>query len=215
MDNKQMPFGNPFWMAASLAPALAVTQSMMDAAMRIYWAGVPARMVMRSTPFAMMGWTLSQLTPQPDLVSPETSAAPGKRTEGATDAEIVTSPRPAPRMKLVVPEPVVEETAPEAPVAPAEEPAPDMVASERPTALAEAPEDGGDDLKLIKGVGVKLAAQLNELGYYRFSQIAAWGEAELAWVDSNLTGFTGRATRDDWIGQARELMADPASGAMH
>ncbi|PFG62787.1 NADH dehydrogenase subunit E [Thioclava sp. ES.031] len=76
--------------------------------------------------------------------------------------------------------------------------------------LLDAPRDGGaDDLKMIKGVGPKLETLLHSMGIYHFDQIAGWTDAELAWVDSNLEGFKGRATRDDWKGQAEKL----ASGA--
>jgi predicted flap endonuclease-1-like 5' DNA nuclease len=75
----------------------------------------------------------------------------------------------------------------------------------KPTPLAAAREGGPDDLKRIKGIGPKLEEMLHGLGYYHFDQIAAWGEAEIAWVDSNLEGFNGRATRDDWVGQAKLL----------
>ncbi|MEO1952193.1 MAG: fused NADH-quinone oxidoreductase subunit E/endonuclease, partial [Thioclava sp.] len=82
-------------------------------------------------------------------------------------------------------------------------------AGEKPK-LLDAPRDGGaDDLKMIKGVGPKLATLLHSMGIYHFDQIAGWTDAELAWVDSNLEGFKGRATRDDWKGQAEKL----ASGA--
>jgi predicted flap endonuclease-1-like 5' DNA nuclease len=77
----------------------------------------------------------------------------------------------------------------------------------RPTAL-DAPRDGTpDDLKKIKGVGPKLEELLHSLGVYHFDQIAVWGPGEIAWVDSNLEGFHGRATRDDWVGQAKLLAA--------
>jgi NADH-quinone oxidoreductase subunit E len=46
---------------------------------------------------------------------------------------------------------------------------------------------------------------LNGLGYYHFDQIAAWTSSEVAWVDANLEGFKGRATRDNWISQAKSL----------
>ncbi|OOY21364.1 NADH-quinone oxidoreductase subunit E [Thioclava sp. DLFJ5-1] len=82
-------------------------------------------------------------------------------------------------------------------------------AGEKPK-LLDAPRDGGaDDLKMIKGVGPKLETLLHSMGIYHFDQIAGWTDAELAWVDSNLEGFKGRATRDDWKGQAEKL----ASGA--
>ncbi len=64
-----------------------------------------------------------------------------------------------------------------------------------------------DDLKRIRGVGPKLEALLNRLGFWHFDQIARWTEAEVAWVDENLEAFKGRVTRDDWVAQARELAA--------
>jgi predicted flap endonuclease-1-like 5' DNA nuclease len=77
----------------------------------------------------------------------------------------------------------------------------------RPAGLS-APRDGGpDDLKLIKGIGPKIEALLNRHGYYHFDQLAGWSEAELAWVDANVEGFNGRASREDWVGQARLLAA--------
>jgi NADH-quinone oxidoreductase subunit E len=71
-----------------------------------------------------------------------------------------------------------------------------------------APRDGGaDDLKKIKGIGPKVEAMLNDLGIYHYDQIAAFSDAELAWVDENLKGFRGRASRDGWVAQARDLRA--------
>lgn len=71
-----------------------------------------------------------------------------------------------------------------------------------------APRDGGpDNLKEIKGVGVKLEEMLHEMGYYHFDQIANWTPDEVAWVDQNLKGFRGRVTRDDWVPQAKILAA--------
>ncbi len=64
-----------------------------------------------------------------------------------------------------------------------------------------------DDLKRISGVGPKLEGVLNELGFYHFDQIAAWGPAEVAWVDARLK-FKGRIARDNWIAQAAALAAE-------
>jgi NADH-quinone oxidoreductase subunit E len=78
-------------------------------------------------------------------------------------------------------------------------------AGEKPQ-MMDAPREGGaDDLKMIKGVGPKLEALLHSMGVYHFDQVAAWSAAELAWVDANLEGFKGRASRDDWAGQAKAL----------
>ena len=75
----------------------------------------------------------------------------------------------------------------------------------RPQGL-DGPRGGqADDLKRIKGVGPKLEELCHSLGFYHFDQIAKWTSGEVAWVDSNLGGFNGRVTRDDWIAQARVL----------
>ena len=75
----------------------------------------------------------------------------------------------------------------------------------KPAALAAARGGKADDLKLIKGVGPKMEALLNRLGFFHYDQIAGWTEAELAWVDDNLEGFKGRASRDGWVAQAKLL----------
>ena len=62
-----------------------------------------------------------------------------------------------------------------------------------------------DDLKRIRGVGPKLEAMLNRLGYWHYDQIAAWDAEEVAWVDANLEGFRGRVARDEWVSQAKML----------
>jgi predicted flap endonuclease-1-like 5' DNA nuclease len=76
---------------------------------------------------------------------------------------------------------------------------------EKPATLSEARGGKADDLKQIKGVGPKLEAMLHGMGFYHFDQVASWNAAELAWVDDNLTGFKGRASRDNWVDQARTL----------
>ena len=81
-----------------------------------------------------------------------------------------------------------------------------------PLQLAAARDDVPDDLKRIKGIGPKMEALCHRLGFYHFDQIAAWTPAELAWVDDNLEDFKGRASRDNWVGQARDLAA--ASSAL-
>lgn len=69
-----------------------------------------------------------------------------------------------------------------------------------------APRGGvADDLKQISGVGPAMEKLMHSLGYYHFDQVAAWEPAEVAWVDDNLEGFKGRATRDNWISQAKSL----------
>ncbi|RJE85285.1 NADH-quinone oxidoreductase subunit NuoE [Paracoccus onubensis] len=87
----------------------------------------------------------------------------------------------------------------------AQEPDLPAEAGRRPEGLDAPRDDAADDLKLIKGVGPKLEELLNSLGFWHFDQVAAWGAKELAWVDANLEGFKGRASRDDWVTQAKVL----------
>lgn len=67
------------------------------------------------------------------------------------------------------------------------------------------PDGQVDDLTEIIGIGKVFEATLHELGIYHFRQIAAFGPAEIARINSELKEFKGRIEHDDWIGQAREL----------
>jgi hypothetical protein len=82
------------------------------------------------------------------------------------------------------------------------------VIGDKPADLLSGPRGGkADDLKLIWGVGPKLEKMLNGAGIYHFEQMAKWTDRELAWVDSQLGDFAGRAVRDKWIEQAQKLSA--------
>jgi aquaporin Z len=75
----------------------------------------------------------------------------------------------------------------------------------KPEGLSAPRGGAADDLKKINGVGPAMEKLLNGLGYFHYDQIAAWTSSEVAWVDENLEGFKGRATRDNWIAQAKTL----------
>ena len=76
-----------------------------------------------------------------------------------------------------------------------------------PQFLSAAREGGPDDLKQIKGVGPKLEKTLHEMGLFHIDQIESCGTKELASMDGNLAGFKGRASRDEWVAQAKTLAA--------
>lgn len=80
------------------------------------------------------------------------------------------------------------------------------------TAPHPAPEDEGDDLTRIKGLGPKLAEQLHALGITRFAQIAAWDDGEIDRIDAQLGRFQGRIRRDAWTEQAQFLAAQDTAG---
>jgi len=62
-----------------------------------------------------------------------------------------------------------------------------------------------DNLRMIKGIGPSIEKTLNDLGVYRFHQIAEMSEYEIDRVAQQLKGFRSRIYREDWIGQARDL----------
>jgi predicted flap endonuclease-1-like 5' DNA nuclease len=75
---------------------------------------------------------------------------------------------------------------------------------------AEKPDDDHprtlrDNLKKIKGVGPAIEKTLNEMGIFRFQQIADMSEYDIDRVAQRLKGFHSRIYRENWIGQAREL----------
>ena len=91
-------------------------------------------------------------------------------------------------------------------------PALDPSASARPTTLAKARDGGPDKLTKIKGIGPKLQELLFSMGFFHFDQIASWDKSQVAWVDENLDGFRGRASRDDWVAQALRLSGSSVGG---
>ncbi|MGB5512138.1 MAG: hypothetical protein WBM87_10550 [Woeseiaceae bacterium] len=89
----------------------------------------------------------------------------------------------------------------------------DTIDNEQP-ALLDTDESGSlarDRLQQIKGIGPALEKTLNEMGIYRFHQIASMSEYDINRVAERLKGFHSRIHREDWIGQARELDARDAS----
>ncbi len=75
------------------------------------------------------------------------------------------------------------------------------------SAVAAAAATGkADDISLIGGVGPKMEAGLKELGYTTFASIAAWTADDVAKVEAHLKQ-KGRVGREEWIEQAKELLA--------
>src|SRR6056297_2597565 len=131
-----------------------------------------------------------------------------KAKADAPSAPKPDAPKPAPAAKADAPVAAPKAAAdPTAPAAAAEGGKDETDVGTRPAALS-APKGGqADNLKEIKGVGPKLESLLHEMGFYHFDQIASWGADELAWMDANLKGFKGRASRDNWVEQAKILAA--------
>jgi len=145
-----------------------------------------------------LGWREPQAGPQATPAPTAKPAAAAKPTTAAKPATAAPKPKAAaPKAKAAAPK------ATKAAAAPKKDGTPEFLSAPR--------EGGPDDLKQIKGVGPKLEQTLHNMGLYHFDQIASWGPNEQAWVDDNLAGFKGRATRDDWVNQAKTLAAGGAT----
>lgn len=127
-------------------------------------------------------------------------------------AGILALPAPTPDIRLALP-PVATPTLAaddfwaddeEASATLAAEPAvPPPAAEDRPPSLDGAPPER-DNLRRIKGIGQGFEKRLNQLGIYRYGQIAAWTAKQQGWVSAEL-GFPGRVERDEWPAQAGRL----------
>ena len=69
-----------------------------------------------------------------------------------------------------------------------------------------------DNLQMLKGVGPKLAVQLNENGITRFDQLARLSENEVALLDERMGAFRGRIARDRLVEQACYLAEGDTDG---
>ena len=153
---------------------------------------------------------MAEPEPMPEAVpveEPALVAASEPETEAhdVPETEEVSTEEPA-TVETMVDEPAIVEVV--ADTAPSSETAPSPEEEGGKPASLEAPRGGkADDLKLIKGVGPALEKQMNEIGIFHFDQIANWNAADIAWIDENMVRFKGRATRDDWVGQAEILAA--------
>ena len=134
-------------------------------------------------------------------------AAPVAKAVEAVSAAPVAAPAVAP-VAAAVAAPLAAAPVEAAPAAQPLMAAADAAPAAQPKGLAAARDGKADDLKTIEGIGPVLEKLCHDLGIYHFDQIAAWGPAEVAWMDSNLKGFKGRVTRDKWVAQARIICTD-------
>jgi small subunit ribosomal protein S2 len=72
--------------------------------------------------------------------------------------------------------------------------------------LLTAPRGAPDDLAKLTGVGPQIVKKLNDHGVFHYWQIGAMTKAEADKLDTDLK-FNGRIARDNWVEQARTLIA--------
>jgi large subunit ribosomal protein L21 len=81
------------------------------------------------------------------------------------------------------------------------------VKAEKPAAAPTA--EGGfspNDISLIGGIGPTIEKKLRAAGINSWSDIAAWTDADVEKWNTELK-LNGRATREEWVEQAKELLA--------
>ncbi len=153
-----------------------------------------------TAPMFGVEWRFAQFAPtlEPMMQAfwpfpPEDEAYGGGLTVEGTAVEVAPAAEAEAEVVEAEPDPDPEPEAPTPTAAPA-------------SLLASAPAEV-DDLTRIRGVGPAMALQLNRLGVYTFAQLAGFSEADLLWLDDNLTGLKGACLRGDWVGQSKTFAA--------
>lgn len=214
-------------MAMQTRLAIETSQNLMKLAM-MPWQGLPTGFGSICTPMGSVSVRTTVVEAEPVVATePEAEVIEAEAVEVAEEApvEVVEEVEEAVVTEAVaVEDPVAEPAAPaetetvETAAVPAEAPVAEKAAAEKtateetaaeetlikPAAMTS-PNGTADDLTALNGVGPKLAEALNAEGIYTYAQIAAWTEANVAWIDENLPGVRGRASRNGWVVQAAEL----------
>jgi large subunit ribosomal protein L21 len=119
-------------------------------------------------------------------------AKPSKKKAAKADA--------APRAEAASPQALMAEAAPKT------EAAPKAAKPKSEAKAAPAAAEYSDDISLIGGVGPVLKKKLEAAGFGSLAAIAALGADDVAKLDADLK-LGGRIERDEWIAQAKELIA--------
>jgi large subunit ribosomal protein L21 len=90
--------------------------------------------------------------------------------------------------------------------------APAKAAKAAPAAKADDSAVDASNLSLISGVGPAIEKKLRAAGITSWNDIAAWDDAAIAKWDEELK-LGGRATKEEWVEQAKELLAGKAPRA--
>lgn len=120
---------------------------------------------------------------------PSKKAAAKKETAKEVAAEAAPAPKKAP----------AAEAAPVAGIA-------DLEPKAKPAKAKAAKADVVDDISLISGVGPVLKEKLTEAGFGTLTSISKLKKADIAKLDEELS-LGGRIEREEWVAQAKELLA--------
>ena len=123
-------------------------------------------------------------------------AKPSKRAAEKPAKEVAAEAAPAPAKKAKAP---AAEAAPVAALA-------DLEPKAKPAKAKAAKPEVVDDISLISGIGPVLKDKMTEAGYATLTSISKLKKADIAKLDEEL-GLGGRIERDEWVAQAKELLA--------
>jgi large subunit ribosomal protein L21 len=124
-------------------------------------------------------------------------AKPSKKAAAKpAKAEAAAEAAPAPAKKAKAP---AAEAAPVASLA-------DIELKPKPAKAKAAKADVVDDISLISGVGPVLKGKLTDAGYGTLASISKLKKADIAKLDEELS-LGGRIEREEWVAQAKELLA--------
>ena len=138
---------------------------------------------------------------------PTTKPDERARARAAAKAEAQSVSIAAAAPKAAKAKPATEKPAAKAKPAPKSEAKAEKPAAKKPASKSEAAApEFVDDLKLIGGVGPALEKKLHDAGVTSLKQIAGWKKADVVEFDEKLD-FKGRIAREDWVAQAKELVA--------
>ena len=123
-------------------------------------------------------------------------AKPAKKVAAKPAKEAAAEAAPAPAKKAKAP---ATEAAPVAALA-------DLEPKAKPAKAKAAKPEVVDDISLISGIGPVLKDKMTEAGYATLTSISKLKKADIARLDEEL-GLGGRIERDEWVAQAKELLA--------
>jgi large subunit ribosomal protein L21 len=121
-------------------------------------------------------------------------AKPSKKAAKPVKAEAAAEAAPAPVKKAKAP---ATEAAPVAAFA-------DVAPKAKPAKAAKV--EVVDDISLISGIGAVLKEKMTEAGYGTLASISKLKKADIAKLDEELS-LGGRIEREEWVAQAKELLA--------
>jgi large subunit ribosomal protein L21 len=121
-------------------------------------------------------------------------AKPSKKAAAKKEAAAEAAPAPAKTAKAPA-----AEAAPVASFA-------DLEPKAKPAKAKAAKPEVVDDISLISGIGPVLKDKMTEAGFATLTSISKLKKADIAKLDEEL-GLGGRIEREEWVAQAKELLA--------